>query len=107
MQQRTPATVRAFMRSRKWSQQELAVNAGVSQATVSRALERIGRRQGSGRDKLFIYIETEYLAESGLRVPEEVVRAFTRIWDGTSAHTSAVVKIIDALEGLRPKEPAA
>jgi transcriptional regulator with XRE-family HTH domain len=107
MQQETAATVRAFMRERGCGQQELAKNAGVSQATVSRVLTQVSQRAGKGRRRLFKYIESEYWRQSGSGAAD-VTNAFQRIWDGTPEHALAVAKVIDALEGLRPlKEPAA
>jgi hypothetical protein len=33
---------------------------------------------------------------------DQVLNAFSRIWDGTEAHAAAIAKIIDATKGLGP-----
>lgn len=95
--------VRAYLSSRHISQAELAERASVSQSTVSRAVVGHALRHGSAQSRLFTFIQHEGLvappSESG---PARVLRAFSRIWDGTDEHAAAVARIIEACEGLRP-----
>jgi hypothetical protein len=104
MQQRSAASLREFMEKRGLTQEELAEAAKVSQATVSRALKKPAQRAGTGRRKIFTYVENEYAARTAEGGPEGVVSAFNQIWDGSSAHAAAVVRIINALDGLRPQK---
>lgn len=98
------AKVRQLLAQNGLSQAKLAERAGISQSTVSRALHGSSQRHGRARSKLFTYAQNQettegILAEDG---PKRVVKAFDRIWDGTDAHAAAIVKILNALAGLRP-----
>jgi transcriptional regulator with XRE-family HTH domain len=96
--------LRTFMRNRGYSQNTLASAAGVSQSTVSRALQGKHERQGAALLKLFSFAGLIRDAEvrSGSS-EEQVLNAFQRAWDGTEAHAAAVARVIDALGGLQAR----
>jgi len=81
--QQDSARLEAFMAARRWSQEQVAESAGVSQSTVSRALRKGPQRNGRARTVLFTFIENELdstaIAGSGR---DQVLNAFDRIWDG-------------------------
>lgn len=103
--QQDSARLEAFMKARRLSQQQVAKFAGVSQATVSRALRIDPRRSGRGRAILFTFVESEVnrAAPAGIG-RDQVLDAFDRIWDGSELHAAAVVRVIEALVNLRPFE---
>ena len=92
------------MQERHLGQAGLGREAGVSQSTVSRALNGVPLRHGRSRSKLFTYAKIRDPNQQGppKKGPQRVMTAFQRIWDGTEAHASAVARIIDALEDLKP-----
>jgi transcriptional regulator with XRE-family HTH domain len=92
------------MRDVRLSQAELAKLAGVSQATVSRALRETNQKHSDARKKLFIYAGLEDMSDpsSTARGINLVSAAFSKIWDGSDAHALAVARIIESLDGLRP-----
>jgi transcriptional regulator with XRE-family HTH domain len=100
--------LREYMRKKGFSQARLAVKAGVSQSTVSRALRRSAGRHSQARHRLLVYARVEefYPDLSTDDGTESVVRAFNKIWDGSKAHAISVAKIISALQGLRPARSA-
>lgn len=81
--------IRSVMRSRGLTQQQLAREAGISQATVSRALEQPTVRMGRARRALFNYIHKHQPA-----VPEVTASAIAQTWDGTDAHAKALAELI-------------
>jgi len=83
-------------------QEAIAIKAGVSQATVSRMLRVAPKRRSEPQALLCKYIHDEAAVLMAKEKGREVMEAFARIWDGTDEHASAVVKIINALDGLRP-----
>jgi DNA-binding LacI/PurR family transcriptional regulator len=85
------------------NQTTMAKRAGVSQATVSRVLTGATRqRQGRAYIKLCNYIHQQNRRTGAVRAKkEDVLQAIDRIWDTSQAHATAVVKVIDALDGLR------
>lgn len=86
------------------TQADLAKQAGVSQASVSRALKSDLIRHGRAWRRLFSHIRQEGSPEGDtLTGKDQVVAAFTQIWDGTPAHAAAVAKLIEATEGLGPR----
>ena len=87
------------------TQEQLAKAAGVSQATVSRALGAPAIRTGAARRRLFDYARIDEWNDD--RQPDgeatqRVLSAFERIWDHSEAHANAIIRIIHALAGLRP-----
>jgi len=95
--------LRELMARESLTQAALAKLAKVSQASVSRALRSEAIRHGRAWRGLFSYIRQE--GSPGDDTPtgrDQVLAAFTQIWDGTEAHAAAVAKIIEATEGLGP-----
>lgn len=93
------------MKARGLTQEKLSGLTGVSQSTISRALRTRPQRQGRARAALFTFVENEWRPSTTSRVGKDrVLHAFDRIWDGSEVHASAVAKVIDALDGLRPFE---
>jgi len=101
--QQDSARLEAFLKDRNLTEHEVAVMAGVSQSTVSRARHVSAQRSGRARKRLFIFLENELsgnvTAGSGR---DQVLNAFDGIWDGSEIHATAVAKVIHALDGLRP-----
>ncbi|MEQ1921606.1 MAG: helix-turn-helix transcriptional regulator [Pyrinomonadaceae bacterium] len=95
-------SLRELMRERHLSQQEVAKSAGVSQSTVSRALNGNMRRSGKGKKMLFRFMQQELGQEIFLAGKDKVVRAFESVWDGSDEHAAAIAKIISASYGLLP-----
>jgi len=84
-------------------QVDIAVAAGVSQPTVSRALKGEFKRPSEQRSMLFSYIQNRMGASTfSDRSKERVVAAFAHVWDGSDAHAAAIAKIISASKGLGP-----
>ncbi len=96
--------LREFMVRRGLSQARLARLARVSQATVSRTLHGVREQHGQARHKLLTYAEIQETIQdrSAGHGVKQVTRAFSRIWDGSDAHATAIVNVIDALAGLKP-----
>ena len=93
-----------FMNREGLTQEQLAKAAGVSQATVWRALNRRARRRGAARFRLFTYANIdEWIDASRTSSPRErVIAAVERVWDHSEAHADAIIRVIDALADLRP-----
>jgi hypothetical protein len=84
-------------------QQDIALGAHISQATVSRAMHGLLRRPTAARTCLFRYIHDELTAPNHSdESRKQVVTAFEDVWDGSAAHATAIAKIIGASKGLRP-----
>lgn len=93
-----------FMRVNHLSQNDIAKEANVSQASVSRALRRGPQRQGKANTKLFIYMQQRSGLGSSRKGAGVVADAFEAIWDRSEAHAIAIARIIKASDGLRPRE---
>lgn len=93
------------MERRGLSQSALARAAGVSQATVWRALNGTSERRGAARARLFSYAGIgEWVSSEEKRGPSErVMAAFYRVWDHSETHAEAIVRVIDATSGLAPR----
>lgn len=103
--QRNSVQLRAIMKARGLTQEKLSKLTGVSQPTISRVLRKRPQRQGRARETLFTFVENEWDLSATSRVGRDrVLHAFDRIWDGSEVHATAVAKVIDALDGLRPFE---
>lgn len=94
-----------LIQSKHLSQESIAKEAKVSQATVSRALRGRLERRGRARTRLFNYIhqesQNEELSGTG---KEKVIKAFENIWDRSEEHAAAIAKIIRASSGLLPRK---
>ena len=87
--------IRNYMARHGIKQRELAMEAGVSQATVSRALKGKALRHGTARDNLFTYVG---INESDIDTARSrVMSAFEGIWDLSEKHADAVARVIKAL----------
>lgn len=94
------AQLRAFMEKSGLSQQQLASDAGVSQATVCRALQGATIR-GIAKAKLFSYAKIEASAPSDKEMASRrLIAAFDRIWARSEMHADAIVRIIDTLADI-------
>jgi transcriptional regulator with XRE-family HTH domain len=90
--------IRQYMNKHGITQREMAQVAGVSQATVSRALKGKALRHGMARSRLFIKIKFN---ESALiKARGRVLTAFDAIWDYSEGHADAVARVIDDLGKL-------
>ncbi len=97
--------IRTFMHCNGLSQTQLAEMAGVSQATVSRALSGKGERRGAARSRLFSYVGISEYPGSGAKAEarERIAEAFERVWEHSKALADAIVRITDALADLPGK----
>lgn len=89
--------LRAFLRSSGMTQQQVAQGAGVSQATVSRALGSPSLRTGRARQRLFFYIQKQRP-----QIPAVTVDAIAVTWDGSESHAQALAELILVSAKLRP-----
>ena len=93
-----------YMAKNGLSQAALAKQAHVSQATVSRALQRFPKKHSEAICRLCNYAGIELSNDklsTGLGI-KSVLTAFENIWDGSDAHAEAIARIIAASRGLRP-----
>lgn len=88
------------MRDRKMTQKDVAIAAGISQATVSRTLRRQPQRSGAAYLKLCSYIQNETVPDEG--APAPFIAALRRTWDGSDRHAAALAALIDASGQLWP-----
>jgi transcriptional regulator with XRE-family HTH domain len=99
MQDRAATLLQVYMQENGLNQRDIAKKAGVSQATVSRALRNEPIRNGRARAKIFTFLNINESirqpAEDELR--KRVMAAFDRIWDHTEEHADAIARIIDVL----------
>jgi transcriptional regulator with XRE-family HTH domain len=90
----------SLMQARQLTQDDVAVAAGVSQATVSRVLRRQPQRSGAAYLRLCSYIQAETVPENG--APAHLIAAVRRTWDGSERHAAALAELIDASGRLWP-----
>lgn len=90
--------VRAHLAGAKITQEAIAGAAGVSQATVSRILQRCPARQSGAFRRLCIYADK--LRPTSLpSLPvhnEELLSALSEVWNGTPEHALALAAMIRA-----------
>lgn len=79
------------------TQSELAREAGISQASVSRATIGKPERTGRARARLFNYMQQAQAAA------EPALAAVTETWDGSDEHAQALAKLILASGELWPR----
>jgi hypothetical protein len=91
------STLRVHMSRNAISQARVALEANVSQATVSRALSTPSRREGPARSKLFIYLQ------KSSPHPQKALDAIEQVWDGSPEHDGALARLIEASSDLGPK----
>lgn len=89
-----------LMRDRQLTQEDVAAAAGVSQATVSRALRRQPQRSGAAYLRLCSYIQAQTVPDNG--APAHLIAAVRRTWDGSERHAAALAELIDASSRLWP-----
>lgn len=92
------------MAEKSLNQSQLAQSAKISQATISRLLRGDKHeRSGGARLKLLRYAKSQGFAieDRAQAAPRRVMRAFEKLWDGSPEHLEAIVKILQALAGLR------
>lgn len=87
------------MESAGLSQVEVAKRAEVSQSTVSRALKRSPARSSRAHARLCNYIQQE---TEKMHVPEGLIDAIGRVWDGTVEHAEALRGLIESSQRLWP-----
>jgi transcriptional regulator with XRE-family HTH domain len=101
--------IRACMRREKLGQSQLAEAAGVSQATVSRALSGAEHvRHSRAHLKLMSYVgktqpdggKVRQRSKSNVK---RINEAFAKIWDGSAVHAAVVAQIIEDLGALEVK----
>jgi transcriptional regulator with XRE-family HTH domain len=103
LMQNDRAKLRSYIEQQHITQAELARRAGVSQATVSRALGRANKKQSNAKARLFAYAglvneDSTDSTDVGIKL---VMKAFEQIWDGSDGDARAVAKMIEALGGFR------
>lgn len=92
--------LQARLRENGLRQETIATEAGVSQATVSRVLQRCPARHGGAFRKLCIYADS--LAPMNDRITpstvhdEELLAALGEVWNGTPEHARALAAMIRA-----------
>jgi ribosome-binding protein aMBF1 (putative translation factor) len=91
--------VRVFLEREGMSQAELAQRVGVSQATVSRAMNQQALRPSPARARLSTFMQ-EQKVEPG---PDTAFRAVKEVWDGSSAHAAALARLVRASGELWPR----
>ena len=91
--------IRTYLRQEGMSQAKLANMAKVSQATVSRAVNRQALRPSPARTRLFTFMQEQDLIAG----PDPVLRAVTEVWDGSNAHAAALAKLVRVSGELWPK----
>jgi predicted transcriptional regulator len=94
-------TLATLMQDWNMSQKDVALAAGVSQASVSRFLRHRSQRSGQAYRRLCTYIR-EADASRVKEIPH-VGEALRRTWDGTDQHAAALAELIDASAKLWPE----
>lgn len=95
--------LRDFMDRSGLTQNKLAINANVSQASVCRALSGKYRSGGAAIRKIFSYAGlTEYTRDDNVLPSDRVLSAFEQVWDGSDSHADALARLLLATSGMRP-----
>lgn len=93
------AAVTSVLREKRLSQRQLAEQAGVSQATVSRARSQLSLRPGPARGRLVAYLRQQ----GQLPSLEAIFTVVDEIWDGSDAHAAALAQLLLVSRELWPK----
>ena len=91
-----------IMAARQLTQADVAREADVSQATVSRTLHREPQRSGAAYLRLCGYIHQQIRTPGAGASPAVAFEALRRVWDGSEGHAAALVELIDASQRLWP-----
>jgi transcriptional regulator with XRE-family HTH domain len=91
-----------LMAARGLTQEAIANEAGVSQATVSRTLRRQPQRSGAAYLRLCSYIQQQSVAAGAPGAPAVAFEAVRRVWDGSERHAAALGELINASGQLWP-----
>jgi transcriptional regulator with XRE-family HTH domain len=83
------------------TQEQLAYRAGVSQATVSRAMKKDAVRSGRARARLCKYMQGQ-AATRRSQSDDPVGNALAETWDGSPEHAQALAILIRASRELWP-----
>lgn len=104
MQYNARELIETLMAEKSLNQMQLAQLAKISQSTISR-LRRgdVHERSGGARLKLLRYAKSQGLAiedqaQAGQR---RIMRVLEKLWDGSPGQLEAIVKVLQALAGLR------
>lgn len=92
--------LQARLKERGLRQETVAAEADVSQATVSRVLQRCPTRHGGAFRKLCIYADSLPPMNGRIAAPPvrdaELLAALGEVWDGTPEHARALAAMIRA-----------
>jgi len=91
-----------LMAARGLTQLDVANEASVSQATVSRMLRRQPQRSGAAYLRLCSYIQRQTMTAGAPDAPAVAFEAVRRVWDGSERHAAALGELIDASGLLWP-----
>ena len=91
--------MRAFLTDSGLSEADLATKAGVSQATVSRALTGKLSARGPAAKRLFKFIQKRTTNKMSTG---RIVQAFDRVWNGTREHAESIARVVESLQNFCP-----
>jgi arginine repressor len=91
--------VRIILEREGMTQAELAERVGVSQATVSRAMNQQALRPSQARARLFSFMQEQKVGPD----PDPAFRAIREVWDGSTAHAAALARLVRASRELWPR----
>jgi transcriptional regulator with XRE-family HTH domain len=94
------AALKELIEAEHLSQAELAKRAGVSQATVSRALRHAPKKRSAAQASLVRFIQERRTVSIDAATP--LTDAIRETWDGSHEHAEALAKLILATRELRP-----
>lgn len=99
--------LKRYMKRNGLSQSALAEAAGVSQATISRALRGNAGKFSAARERLFTYAEitkTRHAVDAKQGPHEKIIAAFEEVWDNTDSHAEGIATVIQALGSFGRKK---
>jgi len=95
MQRRPAEKLRAFRQEKGLSQAEIAKNAGVSQATVSRRERKPPQRHSDANVRLCSYAD-KVIKKRTIADQRAIKKSFDEVWNKSEAHAAALSRIIEA-----------